>query len=43
VKITVKYIAILFALSIFSIGFFYILNLSNRRAVEASTLELAVS
>jgi len=43
VKITAKYIAILFALSIFSIGFFYILNLSNRRAVEASTLELAVS
>lgn len=42
-KITVKHIAILFALSIFSIGIFYILNLSNRRAVEASTLELAVS
>ncbi|MEI6614740.1 MAG: hypothetical protein WCL37_07570, partial [Chrysiogenales bacterium] len=42
-KITAKYIAILFALSIFSIGIFYVLNLSNRRAVESSTLELAVS
>jgi signal transduction histidine kinase len=43
VKITGKYIAMLFGLSIFSIGIFYILNLSNRRAVEARTLELAVS
>jgi len=43
VKITVKYIAILFVLSIFSIGIFYFLNLSNRRAVEARSLELAES
>lgn len=42
-KITAKYIAILFTLSIFSIGIFYVLNLSNRRAVEASTMELAIS
>ena len=42
-KVTARYIAILFALSIFSVGIFYFLNLSNRRAVEASTLELAVS
>ncbi|MCX6555564.1 MAG: HAMP domain-containing sensor histidine kinase [Candidatus Aminicenantes bacterium] len=42
-KITVKYIAILFVLSIFSIGIFYFLNLNNRRAVEARTLELAES
>lgn len=42
-KISAKYIAILFALGFFSIGIFYVLNLSNRRAVEASTLELAVS
>jgi signal transduction histidine kinase len=38
-----KYIAILIALGIFSIGIFYLLNLGNRRAVEARTLELAVS
>jgi signal transduction histidine kinase len=43
VKISVKYIAILFALSVFSIGIFYFLNLSNRRAVEARTMQLAVS
>ncbi|HSQ34686.1 MAG TPA: HAMP domain-containing sensor histidine kinase [Candidatus Binatia bacterium] len=42
-KISVKYIAIVFALSVFSIGVFYFLNLSNRRAVEARTLQLAVS
>ncbi len=42
-KITAKYIAILLGLSIFSIVIFYILNLSNRRAVEASAMELAVS
>jgi len=43
VRITAKYIAILLGLSIFSIGIFYILNLNNRRAVEARTMELAVS
>jgi len=43
VKITSKYIAILFALSVISIGIFYYLNLNNRRAVEASSIELAVS
>jgi len=43
VKITARYIAILLGLVIFSSGFFYLLNLSNRRAVEARTLELAVS
>lgn len=42
-RITAKYIAILLGLSIFSIGIFYILNLNNRRAVEARTMELAVS
>lgn len=42
-KLSARYIAILFALSVFSIGIFYFLNLSNRRAVEARSLQLAVS
>lgn len=42
-KNTVKTIAILLTLSIFSIGIFYILNLNNRRVVEYHILTLAES
>ena len=42
-KITFKYIAILFGLSFLSIAIFYFMNLNNRRAVETQTLALAVS
>jgi hypothetical protein len=43
VKITFKYIAILFGLSFLSIAIFYFMNLNNRRALEKQTLALAVS
>ncbi len=42
-KSSARYSAIVIALSAASIGVFYFLNLHNRRAVEARTLELAVS
>lgn len=42
-KSSARYAAIVIALSAASIGVFYFLNLHNRRAVEASTLEMAVS
>ncbi|TFG79455.1 MAG: HAMP domain-containing histidine kinase [Chrysiogenales bacterium] len=42
-KITFKYIAILFGISFLSIAIFYFMNLNNRRAVETQTLALAVS
>ena len=42
-KITVRYVAILFVLSLFSVGIFYFLNLGNRRTVEAHALQLAAS
>ncbi len=42
-KVSAKYILILFILSILSITIFYFLNLKNRRAIETRTLELAVS
>jgi signal transduction histidine kinase len=43
VKSSARYAALVIALSAASIGVFYFLNLHNRRAVEASTLEMAVS
>lgn len=38
-----RYVAMVILLSAASIGGFYLLNLSNRRAIETRTLELAVS
>ncbi len=42
-KVSVKYIAAVIALCVAGIVVFYFLNLGNRRAVEARTVELAVS
>jgi len=43
VKVNARYIAVLVSLCLASIALFYFLNLRNRQAVEAKTMELAVS
>ncbi len=42
-KVSARYIAVVVALSLASIALFYFLNLSNRRAVEAKAMDLAIS
>jgi signal transduction histidine kinase len=43
VKVSARYVAVVVALSLASIALFYFLNLSNRRAVEAKAMDLAIS
>jgi signal transduction histidine kinase len=43
VKVSARHIAVVVALCLVSVALFYFLNLGNRRAVEAKTMELAVS